>query len=1201
MTTDTTRRPRRNPCESLRLALRTARIALALMLSLQAAPAQAQTPPEADSRCYDPGNAGQVGELDWNGCAGMYIVTDRAELRAAVDNGSFAIEHDGTSYLFANGPNTVFTGQVTSLRQLFYSSSIGAIDLSHWDTSRVTTMEGSFSFSDFNGDIGDWDVSNVTNIRIMFSHATSFNQDISGWDVSNVMNMEAVFQRAEAFNADIGRWDVSGASKMSSMFYGASAFDHDIGEWDVSGVTNMAYMFRGARAFDQDITSWDVSGVTNMFAMFSDANRFNHDISGWDVANVTDMTAMFSHAYLFDQDIGGWDVANVTAMRAMFRNATSFNKDLSGWDVRKIGSEPVEFDVSTTSWTDQRWRPRWGTEGVGPSVLGATVISRPLAYVADEVIEIAIDFSRSVRSEGVGTPTLLLGHAAEGAGQAEASFVSLDGSRMIFSYVVPTGVEEYPLTYAGTTALTLNGMSVVGADNGAPIDPTLPAPGSPGSLSANSAVIVDSIAPVATFEDVPALFSPVTAFTLTLTSTEEIAGFDASQIIVTGGTLSPGPDTGDESRSLTITPDSAAEEIALALAPTAFTDPAGNPVVPPEALVIARDATAPVFADVPDDIAVDTDPGQDSAEVSWTPPTASDNLDGEISDLTTSHQPGGRFPLGETTVTYTANDSSGNEAQASFTVTVTDGEAPVITGMPEDITVPTDPGEITAVVTWDAPAASDNAGTLDLTSDHAPGDTFPLGTTTVTYTATDGAGLETIASFSVTVERRLYVAGETQVSASPDRILANGTDQSEITVTLYDDVGYPLGYGGASVVLATTLGQLGPVSDQGDGRYTATLTSGIRSGDAAISVTLDGDPVPGGLVTFEVDTDFVAAEVTERTRAFSQRRLTRTFATQPRSLGLDRRRSETPGLRYAAGVNAQGDGFAGSLSFKGRGGERHSGSFSLVDSNSSGLSGAADLDASWMDAEGRWHGWAELAFSRHEAEAVSGSYGVLHLGVDRLVTDDLAIGLMLSLDRMEEEDGPHDRQEGTSWLAGPYLLAELREGLFVSSRLAWGRAEDSGRFDIYDSGFPWTGDRSTRRALATLALYGTTDWRALTLTPQVELLWGRDRIGAFTVTDGFGSARVPAAEVWAARLALSTRVEWVTEALNVPAMAFVTPTLNWDTGSETSGTRPSAAVEVGLRSTGRGPWTGEISLAADGLGDESYGAWTLRLSAERRF
>ncbi|MCA1334645.1 BspA family leucine-rich repeat surface protein [Pseudooceanicola marinus] len=1148
-------------------------IALALLFGLLTAPAQSQTTPEADSRCYAPANAGTVGEGDWTGCADMYIVPNLAELRAAAQDGSFAIDHGGVSYTFEDGASTVFTGQVTSFFQLFPRTSPGAMDLSHWDTSRVTSMEETFSNSNFSGDIGSWDVSNVTTMAYMFNRNDDFNRDISGWDVSNVTNM-------------------------AGMFYNAVAFNQDIGGWDVASVTDMRFMFTGAGAFNQDIGTWNVARVTNMRSLFYAAYTFDQDIGAWNVASVTDMGSMFAVANAFNQDIGAWNVANVTNMYNMFNTAIAFNQDLSAWDVRQILSEPEYFDADTHAWTNPDWRPQWGTAGAVPTVTDVIALGEQQVYGVGDTIEIAVQFSADIQLTGSGTPTLTLGHADPGGATARAVFDRIEGSRMVLGYTVPEGLELETLEYAGADALVLNGAAVAGA-NGSPADTTMPQTGA--VIRGPVLVAIDGTAPEAGFADVPDLFVAGTAFTVTLTSTETITDFDAAQITVTGGTLSSATDTDSQSRSLTITPDSEAEQITLALAPEVFTDLAGNAAVPPQDLVITADTTAPVFADVPEDIAVATEPGQDSAEVTWTPPTATDDLDGAITPLTASHQPGDRFDLGQTTVTYTATDSSGNAAQASFTVTVTDGEAPQITGLPEDITVPTDPGEITAVVTWDAPVATDNSGSVTLSADHAPGDTFALGDTLVTYTATDGAGLETQASFTVTVERRDYVAGETQVTSSPDRILANGTDQSEITVTLYDDVGYPLGYGGASVVLATTLGQLGPVSDRGDGRYTATLTSGIRSGEAEIAVTLDGEPVAEGLVTFEVDTAFVVAEVTERTRAFSQRRLTRTFASQPRGLGLDRRRSETPGLRYAAGMNARGGGFAGSLSFSGRDRQRPSGSFSLVDSSGAGLSGNTSFDASWIDAEGRWHGWAELAWSRHEAEAVSGSYGVLHLGVDRLVTEDLAIGLMLSLDRMEEDDGPNDRQEGTGWLAGPYLLAELREGLFVSSRLAWGRAEDSGRFDIYDSGFPWTGDRSTRRALATLALYGSTDWRALTLTPQVELLWGRERIGAFTVTDGFGTARVPEAEVWAARLALSTRVEWATEALNAPALAFVTPTLNWDTGSETSGTRPSAALELGLRSTGRGPWSGEISLAADGLGDDNLDAWTLRLSAARRF
>ena len=46
----------------------------------------------------------------------------------------------------------------------------------------------------------------------MFSHiygGAMFNQDISGWDVSNVTNMDGMFLGNQYFNQDLSSWDVS--------------------------------------------------------------------------------------------------------------------------------------------------------------------------------------------------------------------------------------------------------------------------------------------------------------------------------------------------------------------------------------------------------------------------------------------------------------------------------------------------------------------------------------------------------------------------------------------------------------------------------------------------------------------------------------------------------------------------------------------------------------------------------------------------------------------------------------------------------------------------------------------------------------------------------------------------------------------------------------------------------------------------------
>ena len=70
----------------------------------------------------------------------------------------------------------------------------------------------------------------------------------------------------------------------------------------------------------------------------------------------------------------------------------------------------------------------------------------------------------------------------------------------------------------------------------------------------------------------------------------------------------------------------------------------------------------------------------------------------------------------------------------------TDNEDPTISGCPSTQTINTDSGIATGTATWTAPTASDNSGSVTLTPDYNSGDSFPIGTTTVTYTATDGSG-----------------------------------------------------------------------------------------------------------------------------------------------------------------------------------------------------------------------------------------------------------------------------------------------------------------------------------------------------------------------------------------------------------------------------------------------------------------------------
>jgi len=170
-----------------------------------------------------------------------------------------------------------------------------------------------------------------------------------------------------------------------------------------------------------------------------------------------------------------------------------------------------------------------------------------------------------------------------------------------------------------------------------------------------------------------------------------------------------------------------------------------------------------------------TDPGEDTftqPDNSWDA-TATDNdgiasLTYVLTGATTGSGTtlaGVAFNIGTTTVTFTAVDSSGNEMGCVFDVLITDNQNPVfsfcLTGNNQNEN--TDPGEDTFTQpdnSWDA-TATDNDGIASLTyvlsgvtlgsGTTLAGVAFNIGTTTVTFTAVDSSGNESLCVFDVIV------------------------------------------------------------------------------------------------------------------------------------------------------------------------------------------------------------------------------------------------------------------------------------------------------------------------------------------------------------------------------------------------------------------------------------------------------------------
>jgi gliding motility-associated-like protein len=161
------------------------------------------------------------------------------------------------------------------------------------------------------------------------------------------------------------------------------------------------------------------------------------------------------------------------------------------------------------------------------------------------------------------------------------------------------------------------------------------------------------------------------------------------------------------------------------------------------------DLVKPVITGCPSDqISNIAGPGCTQA-VTWIPPTASDNC--AVVSFVASHTPGTVFPKGTTTVTYTATDPAGNSSICSFNITVVDNVAPAMMNCPSDIMAMAN-ASCQAIVSWSAPTFTDNCTGGTMTSTRAPGTTFNLGTTAVTYTATDAAGNTSTCTFNVIVQ-----------------------------------------------------------------------------------------------------------------------------------------------------------------------------------------------------------------------------------------------------------------------------------------------------------------------------------------------------------------------------------------------------------------------------------------------------------------
>jgi len=261
--------------------------------------------------------------------------------------------------------------------------------------------------------------------------------------------------------------------------------------------------------------------------------------------------------------------------------------------------------------------------------------------------------------------------------------------------VFPVGVTSntWSATDAsGNTATT--GMTVTVVDNevptvNAPANVTAEATGPTTTIAIGTATATDNVGPVTISSDAPASF-PVGVTTVTWTATDGAGNSSsATQTVTVADTTAP----------IVTAPASITQEATATLSPV----PLGTGL-------------------------------------------AVDLVDGA---LTPAPDNAGPYPVGTTAVIWSVVDANGNTGSATQAVTVTDTTAPSLTA-PANITTAAT-GVLTSV-SLGTPVANDLVSSTISLGNDAPAGGFPIGTTTVTWTATDGAGNSSTATQTVTIE-----------------------------------------------------------------------------------------------------------------------------------------------------------------------------------------------------------------------------------------------------------------------------------------------------------------------------------------------------------------------------------------------------------------------------------------------------------------
>ena len=210
------------------------------------------------------------------------------------------------------------TSNVTDMSEMFRGCGLSGIDISTFDTQRVTTMSQMFS-----------ECHNLSYINV------------SGLKNSHLTDMSSMFANCWVLRSlDLSQFGTSNVTNMHDLFGGCGNLTSiNLSNFDTSKVIDMSNMFRSCGNLPAiDLSHFDTKNVTDMSNMFVQCNNLSTvDLSTLDTSSLRYMNSMFQESGVTTVNFGDFNTASVVAMGNLFRDCHNLTEvDLSGFDTSNV-------------------------------------------------------------------------------------------------------------------------------------------------------------------------------------------------------------------------------------------------------------------------------------------------------------------------------------------------------------------------------------------------------------------------------------------------------------------------------------------------------------------------------------------------------------------------------------------------------------------------------------------------------------------------------------------------------------------------------------------------------------------------------------------------------------------------------------------------------------------------------------------------